>query len=197
MKLVLKGLIFVLCCSVLTACALKQQTYYDPQYHKAGYEAIKQSGQPIPAKVQAQFQRNGEPLPAANAELLGHVERTLRASGVFLPTTDQSVATSITVTANNIADMDAARSKGFKTGFTFGGSGSVIDDNYEFTLLYRNADGKERKSTYQHAIHTAMGNVEPLKGMTPTTITDAFGRVVEDVVLNFIKDLQDAGLAKK
>lgn len=196
MKVVFRCAILVLCVGFLTSCAAPQ-AYVDPQYHKAGYESIQRPAQPIPVKVEAQFQRNGSPLPEANAELQGHVERTLRATGVFTPTKDQSAQVSIDVTANNIADLAAARAKGFKTGLTFYGSGSVIDDNYEFTFSYRNAEGKERKSMYEHAIHTAIGRMEVPAGQSPTTVTDAFGRVTEDSVLNFVKDLQDAGLVSK
>jgi hypothetical protein len=196
MNVVLRAVILFLCVGFFTSCA-KPQAYVDPQYHKAGYEAIQRLAQPISAKIEAQFQRNGKPIPEANSELQGHVERTLRASGVFTPIKDQTAQATISVTANNIADLAAASAKGFKTGLTFYGSGSMVDDNYEFTFSYRDAAGKERMYTCQHAIHTALGNIEQPVGQTPTTLTDAFGRVVEDSTLNFIKDLQDAGLVQK
>jgi hypothetical protein len=48
-----------------------------------------------------------------------------------------------------------------------------------------------------HAIHTAIGRHEPPAGQTATTVADAFGRVVEEVMLNFVKDLQDKGIVPK
>lgn len=177
--------------SSLAGC-VTSQTFVDPQYHKTAYESIQRSSQPVPVKVDVHFQRNGQPLPAADNELRGHVEKTLRATGVFVPATINTEKT-IEVTGNNIADLAAARAKGFKTGFTFGGAGSVVDDNYEFTCIYKEAGG-DQKFSYQHALHTTVGHAQAPAGMTPTTPADAFGRVVEDVILNFVKDLQDSGV---
>jgi hypothetical protein len=101
------------------------------------------------------------------------------------------------VTCNNIADIAAARMKGFKTGFTFGAAGSMVDDNYEILCVYNDGAGKEQKLSYQHAIHTWVGKKKPETDLVPTTPAIAFGRVVEDVMLNFMKDLQDAGLVPK
>lgn len=189
-----KGFIVVSCCCFFSACA--PQSYVDPQYHKANYEDIQRSDKPIRTKVTVHFQRNGAPLPAVDSEVQGHVERTLRASNVFLPTTENAEA-NIEVTANNIADLATARAKGFKTGFTFYAAGSMVDDNYEITYLFFPAEGNERKYSYEHAIHTAIGRTERPVGLTPTTTADAFAKVMEDSTLNFLKDLQNDGFIKQ
>jgi hypothetical protein len=183
--------------AVLSGCvSIKTQSFVDPQYHKAGYETIERPAQAIAAKVDVEFQRNGQALPAVDGELRGHVERTLRATGVFTPSASAEKPV-ITVKANNIADLAAARAKGFKTGLTFGGAGSMVDDNYEFACTFKSGTA-EKTLSYQHAIHTAIGHTNDAPaGLTPTTPADAFGRVVEDVVLNFVKDLQDAGAIPK
>lgn len=184
----------LLACIVLSSCALKPRSFVDPEYHKASYESIQPLATPIPSRVEAEFQRNGKSLPAVNAELQNHVERTLLASGVFIPSTDPATETRIHVTANNIADLAAARSQGFKTGLTLGGSGSMVDDNYEFVFLYTGSAGKKHSYAGKHAIHTAIGSTEQPAGLQPTTVADAFGRVVEDSVLNFVLDLQQSGV---
>lgn len=196
MSQMLKIAFLVLSSAALSAC-IAPQTYVDPQYHRASYETIHRLAKPISVKLDTQFQRNGQPLPAADGELRSQVERTLRASGVFIPTADPNAPAIINVVANNIADLAAARGRGFVTGLTFGGAGSMFDDNYEFTFTFHDAANHERKMTYQHAIHTAIGRTERPAGLTPTTTADAFGRVVEDVVLNFVQDLQEKGLASR
>jgi hypothetical protein len=188
--------ILVVGVSMLSGC-ISSRSYVDTQYRKASYESIQRLPAPVPVKLNAQFQRNGKPLPAVDGELRGHVERTLRASGVFTPTTDPNVPVILGVTANNIADLAAASAKGFGTGLTFGAAGSMVDDNYEFKFSFRNAASQQTEAVYRHAIHTTIGNAEGPPGMTPTTSADAFGRVVEDVVLNFIKNLQDKGLLSR
>lgn len=186
--------IFFIC---FTGKAFSQKSYVDPLFHKANYEAIHKLSATLPVKVIIEFQRNGEPLPVANQVLRDNVERTLTSAGVFKPTTEPNTLVTISVTGNNIADLAAARKKGFKTGLTFGGAGSMVDDNYEFLCVYNDGSGKEQKYTYQHAIHTWVGRKKPQTDLEPTTPTDAFSRVVEDVILNFIKDLQDEGLVPK
>lgn len=201
MKHISKIAILALASCILFICftgkAFSQKSYVDPLFHKANYEAIKKLSSTLPVKVIVEFQRNGNPLPAVNQELRGNVERTLTSAGVFKPTTEPNTLVTISVTGNNIADLAAARKKGFKTGLTFGGKGSMVDDNYEFLCVYNDGSGKEQKYTYQHAIHTWIGRKKPQTDLEPTTATNAFSRVVEDVILNFIKDLQDAGLVPK
>lgn len=186
--------LLILVAGSLTGC-ITSQTFVDPQYHKAGYESLQRISQPVPVKVDVEFQRNGQPLPAADNELRGHVERTLRATGVLLPAADSGQAT-IKVIGNNIADLGAAKAAGFKTGLTFGGAGSVVADNYEFTCTYKGA-AQEKSFSYQHALHTTIGNAKGPAGLAPTTPADGFARVVEDVILNFVKDLQDSGVLPK
>ncbi len=178
--------------SIALSGCVSVQSYVDPQYHKASYETVHRLAQPIATKVEVHFQRNGEPLPLADNELRSHVEQTLRATGVFTPSAKVTTPL-ILVTANNIADLAAARAKGFGTGLTFGAAGSMVDDNYEFTCTYENGT-KQQTYKYMHAIHTSIGHNTPPAGLTPTTPSDAFGHVVEDVMLNFVKDLQDKGL---
>lgn len=196
MKKMLKAVILVASVSLLSAC-ISSRAYVDQQYHKASYDSIQRLSTPVPVKLDVHFLRNGQPSPAVDDELRGHVERTLRASGVFTPTSDASVSVSLGVTANNIADLAAARAKGFGTGLTFGAAGSMVDDNYEFKFSFHNGANQETEAVYQHAIHTAIGNTNGPAGATPTTLAAAFGRVVEDVVLNFVKELQDKGLVPR
>ena len=129
---------------------------------------------PIPSQIDIEFRRNGKPLPAANGDLLGHVERVLIASGVFTPTSGPYRRDTISVMANNIADIAAAKKKGFKTGLTFGVAGSLVDDNYEFQCIFRNGSGLEYKYSYQHAIHSTIGKKKVDTDVIPTKLAVAF-----------------------
>ena len=192
MNRLLQTLVVVSSVSLLSGC-ITPHSYVDPQYRKATYEQIQKPAQALPVKVQIQFQRNGKPLPAVDSELRSHVERTLRASGAFVPSAD--AASSISVTANNTADLAAARAKGFGTGLTFGAAGSTVDDNYEFSCSFADPSRPAQEPVvYKHAIHSTIGNADGPAGLTATTPADAFGRVVEDVVLNFVSDLQTQGV---
>lgn len=183
---------FIIYAWAVSGC-VSPQAYVDPQYRHATYDSVKRPSNPIPVKLETQFQRNGTPLPAVDAELRGNVERTLRATGVYVPVKDAPML--MRVTANNIADVAAARAKGFGTGLTFGAAGSTVDDNYLFTCSLSGESHPVVEHSYKHAIHTTIGNTKAPSGMTPTTLADAFSRVVEDAVLNCVQDLQRQGTA--
>jgi len=192
------SVVSIVACAMLSACATPQ-SYVDPQYHKATYSQIQPVVPPIPVKIDVQFQVNGQPKPEVNAQLRSSVERALTATRVFIPSTDPASTAVIDVIANNEADTAAARSSGFKTGITFYGSGSTVTDGYRFTFTYRDASGQNRQKNYVHAIHTTIGRVSslPVDNIEPTTLALAFDKVVEDVTLNFIKNLQEEGAISK
>ena len=189
----LRGLFAAIVVVSVSGC-VSVKAYVDPQYHKASYETVQRLATPLPVKVDVQFQRNGEAFPSADNELRGHVERTLRATGVFAPSPTVTTPV-ISVTANNFGDTGAAAAKGVGTGLTLGLAGSMVDDNYEFSCAF-NDGANVQKLTYKHIIHSTVGLHEPPAGLTPTTLADAFGKVVEDVILNFVKDLEDKGVIK-
>ena len=48
---------------------------------------------------------------------------------------------------------------------------------------------------YKHALHTTVGNkAAPVENVEPTSLADGFGTIVEETILNFVKDMQDNGL---
>lgn len=175
----------------LTAC-ITTKSYVDPQYRHASYESVHRLAQPVSVRVVAQFQRNGASTPAVNQQLQNQVEQTIRSTGAFVP--GANAPATLLVTANNIADLAAARAKGFGTGLTFGAAGSTIDDSYEFDFAYQPSGGTKYETSYKHVIHTTVGHAVGPAGVVPTTPADAFDQVVRDVTLNFVKDLQDKGL---
>lgn len=190
MKRLVNATALVVCAAVLSACATASRIYVDPKYHRASYESVRQLAVPLLVKVSVHFQRDGVPFPTADDELKRHVERTMRSSRVFTPTKNYNVPIELTVVANHITDPAAALARGFGAGATAGAAGPMIDDNYEFNFTYLSINNhKPIQAAYLHAIHSAPGSSE----VEATALNKAFGRVVEDVVLNFIKDIQDKG----
>ncbi|TKB43736.1 membrane lipoprotein lipid attachment site-containing protein [Thalassotalea mangrovi] len=192
MKKIFLGVVATL---VLSGC-ISSKTYVDPSFAKASYDDIKPVVSKYNTNVMVEFQRNGDPLPAADNELRGHVERTLRASGVVIPSGDSSFTLKVTV--NNLADLGDAAAKGFGTGLTFGAAGSMVTDYYEINIEYTNSNGEILNKSYKHALHTTVGNKEaPFEDVVPTTPAAAFGTIVEQVLLNFIVEMQQNNLLTK
>lgn len=175
----------------LAGC-ISMKSYVDPQYRHASYESVHRLAQPIPLKVVAHFEANGSPRPAVDRQLQNQLDLALRSTGVFTP--GENAPATLSVTANNLADLAAARAKGFGTGLTFGAAGSMVDDNYEFSFAYQGSGGTHYESTYKHAMHSTIGHAGGPAGLAPTTPADAFAQIVRDVTLNFVQELQDKGL---
>ena len=176
----------------LSGC-MTTKSYVDPTYGKTAYSDIKSVATPYNSNVSVEFRRNGTHFARADSELRGHVERTLRASGVVVPGA-AGANYSIRVIVNNVGDVSGAAAKGFATGLTLGAAGSLVTDYYEATIELVDADGNPHSGSYKHALHTTIGNKRAPFNMQPTTPADAFGRVVEQTVLNFIKEMQEQGL---
>lgn len=194
MKSILQMTFVLAAMATLSACTIATRAYVDPQYHKATSDALHPLAQPMPVKVDARFETNGAPTPAADGELQRQLEQSLLASGVFAPTVDANAAALITVTANDISNLDDAHHRGFHTGLTFGNTGMMVADNYDFTITFHQAGHNDYQAVYKHAIHTTVGKISGPAGITPTTPADAFHQVVGDVVMNFVWDLQSQGL---
>jgi hypothetical protein len=132
-------------------------------------------------------------LAQANASVLARIDRSLRASGVAVPYDGHAAADGdLAVVFNNLANMGGAAAKGFGTGLTFGLVGNHVTDNYEITFrLTQPSGGEELK--YQHAIMTTVGNASGPPGVTAVGLASALDQVIDDVVLNFLKDTQADG----
>jgi hypothetical protein len=175
-----------------TAGCISVKSAVDPAYGKTKYEDIARPAEPFKWKVSVQFQVDGKPAQKADSTLRDSVERVLRASGLIVPTPD-SVSGEIHVVLNNITDKAAAAAKGFGTGLTFGLVGSTVTDLYEMEVTIT-ANGKTfHKSGIRHALHSAVGNASLPEGLEPVPPATAFNRIVEQMLLNALKDFQESG----
>lgn len=176
----------------LSGC-MSMKTYVDPQYAKSSPQDIKAVASKYTTLVQVEFQVNGEAKPAVDDQLMAQVTKSLLASGVFQIGAGAELPT-IKVVVNNVADLGDAAASGFVTGLTFGAAGSVATDRYEATVSYTDKNGQPKTKKYLHALHTTLGNADaPVAGVAPLPLNDAFGKVIEQVLTNFIADMQREG----
>ena len=99
----------------------------------------------------------------------------------------------IRVVVNNIADRGAAAAKGFGTGLTFGLVGTTVTDAYEMAVAIT-ANGKTvERVAVKHALHTAIGNTAIPEGLETMPPNAAFERVLEQMVLRVLQDIQSKG----
>jgi hypothetical protein len=181
----------ILSCSSLLGC-ISPRSFVDPSVPKVSYEDLTKRTEPLRLKLFVEFQRNGQPHPRADSTLRDNTERVLRGTGLIIPSSDQAVG-DIRVVVNDIGDMGSAFAKGFGTGLTFGLIGSTVMDAYEMTVTIT-ANGKTvSRTAIKHALYTAVGNTTLPPGVEAVPANVAFGRVVEQMLLRALQDMQKAG----
>jgi hypothetical protein len=187
--------LFVFLVALLTSGCFSPKAYLDPQFRRATLIDVKPSDSPKPVVVEASFQVNGKNKPGVDKYVLSRVMKVLRTAKVFAEdnTNQQVKASHLKIIVNNIGDLGAAAGKGVATGLTFGLAGSEVVDNYEMTAVYTPAGGIPITKIYKHAIHSTIGAHSAPPGMEPVPRELAFDQVMEDMLLNFLNDLQKEG----
>jgi hypothetical protein len=172
------------------AYASTSKSYVDTSYGRIQYSDIVKPAQPYKLKLKVEFQRNGQHLAAVDGQLMQQVDSVVRASGFGAPVGDaESTSDTLTIVVNNIADLAEARKKGFATGSTFFLKGTVVTDNYEMQATATIGGKTVSKSGYKGAILTAIGHASGPEGVPPMNVTEAFNKVVEQLILQFLRDL--------
>jgi hypothetical protein len=191
----LRSGILVLGLAVICTGCTASKAYIDPKFRDADYLSIKASDSPRPVLVTATFQTNGKPNKQLHTLVRKKVTKVLAATRVFTEPANAQTnqAGRLEITVNNVANIGGAVGKGVGTGLTLGLAGSEVVDGYEMTAIYTPTGGSPVTKTYKHAIHTTIGVHSAPEGMEPVPSADAFDQVVEDMLLNFLRDLQKDG----
>jgi hypothetical protein len=186
------SLFLLLVCA--TGC-LATKAYVDPKFRSADYLSIKAPGTPLPVTVTATFQTNGKANKHLHNVVRKKLTKVLAATRVFTEpvNTNATPAGRLDLTVNNVGNLAGAAGKGFATGLTLGLAGSEVVDGYVMTAIYTPSGGAAVTRTYEHAIHSTIGLHSAPKGMEPVPLAEAFDQVIEDMVLNFLRDLQRDG----
>jgi hypothetical protein len=190
----LQSLVLMILLVGVSGC-LSMKTYVDPKYRTATYASIIKRNEVKSVILEASFQVNGVDKPAVNMTVRNCAEKTLTKSGIIVvvsaPVSEQTGRINLVV--NNIGEMGSARAKGAGTGLTFGAVGSLVEDHYKMTAVYTPAKGEAISRTYEHSLWTTIGNHSAPEKMELVPKELAFNQIMEDLLLNFLSDLQKAG----
>ena len=182
--------------ALLCVGCISPKSYVDPKLPKVSYESLSLRTTPAVLVLKANFQRNGEDKPKLDSLVQNKATLVLRASRQFstVQSEPSSGSDSLIMTINNVANMGTAVGKGIGTGLTFGLAGSLVTDGYEIKAVFTPSGGKEVTKSYTHAIHTTIGNHKGPEGLQSMTTSEAFDKVVEEVVLKLLSDLKGDGV---
>jgi hypothetical protein len=178
--------------ALVAAGCMSPRAYLDPQYRRAQLTDITSTDNPKPVILDVAFQVNGKDKPSVDAFVRGKVLKVLRSTKVFAECTTgpQASISHLKILVNNLGDIGAAAGKGVALGLTGGLAGAEVADNYEMTVVYTQTDGNSITKTYKHAMHTVFGAHSAPAGMEQVPRELAFGQIMEDMLLNFLSDLQ-------
>ena len=181
----------VLSVVLLTGC-VSPSYYVDTATKDVPIAEFKKPAQAKDVQLIFDFQTKGAPNAAATNFLKPQVVEQLQGSGLFAKVDSNPVSGAgiLNVVINNIPEADAA-SKGFKTGLTFGASGTTVTDNYLCTITYLPpGDSKGIVKTVQHALHTSVGNTTPPANATKAeSIEVAVRTMSKQILANALKAL--------
>ncbi len=187
----LAGGAFVL---ALSSACIDSAAFVDPSFRRIEYSDLKRPRLPRRVVLDVVFQRNEEHKPDVDPVVMKKVGRVLRDSGCFLPVAKDidKRADRLMIVLDDVTNPGSDALTGIGTGVTFGLVGSEVTNGFVFTVTYEKAGSERDVKVYRHAIHTTVGNRSPPAGMVPMTPSEAFERVIEDLVLDWLGDLQAA-----
>lgn len=178
--------------SVVLAGCISTKSFIDPSVPKVSYEDLEKRAEPLRLKLLVQFQRMGQPFPKADSTLRDDAERVLRGTGLVVPVNDQAIG-EISITVNNTGDLGTTVAKGIGSGLTLGLVGTTVMDAYEMSIAITINGKTVSRTAVKHAIYTSVGNTTLPAGVEVVPPNVAFGRVLEQMLLRALQDMQKSG----
>lgn len=179
----------------LSSACIESAAFVDPAFRKVEYADLKRPHLPRRVVLDVVFRRNEEHKPDVDPVVMKKVGRVLRDSGCFLPVVKDidKRADRLSMVLDEGTNPGSDALTGIGTGVTFGLVGSEVTSGFVLRVTYERAGSERVVRAYRHAIHTTVGNRTPPAGMVPMTPGEAFERVIEDLVLDWLGEWQAAG----
>lgn len=190
-------LLYVIASFVLAGCA-SPRSFLGSSFPAVTYKDIKKRDVPLRLKLVVEFQRNGIRFPMGEVPLRDYSGRILRDTGVIYPIDELFLGPEqedgeIRIVLNNVADSGTVAVGASRTGFPLWMVGKLITDAYELSMFI-SVNGKTFSRTdIQHAVHTAIGNMSVPDNVQVFPADQAFGRVLEQMILRALEDFQSRG----
>ncbi|SCX84239.1 hypothetical protein [Nitrosospira sp. Nsp13] len=187
----------VIVSSVLMGCA-SPRSFLGASLPKMKYEDVKKRETPLRLQLIVEFQRNGDPFPKGDIPLRDYAAKILGDTGVITPIDAVSAADdqgegAIRIVLNNIADSGTVAAEASRSGFPLWMVGKTITDAYTMSMAITIKGKTIRRTGIKHAFHTALGNMEIPEGIEVFPSNEAFGRMLEQMILRGLQDMQRSG----
>jgi hypothetical protein len=166
--------------------------YIDPKPPRASYADLVAPPNPQPVYLVFDMYSAEGSFPEATRKIGPKIVRILNQSGLFSSVANvgsENIAR-IQVSMRETAVVTGHDTKSLPPGLTSGLTGSRGAIVYSFTAYYQRPGKDAVKKVYPHAVHIVEGNSPALGDALPMTGSHAVDTMVEQVVLNFLHELQ-------
>lgn len=182
---------------LLTGCQRLATSYVlDPKPSQARFDDLKAVPNPQPVLLTFDMRTAAGPFAEGTEKFAPKIARVLERSGLFssVPQVGSESMSRIQIVLTDMAAVPAADARAMPAGLTSGLPGSEGAVLYLFTATFQPAGKEPVKKVYHHAIHVLNSKtVFPPAGTVPMTAGQATGAMVEQLTLNFLKELQGEG----
>ena len=187
----------VIVSSALMGCA-SPRSFLGASLPKMKYEDVKKRETPLRLQLVVEFQRNGNPFPKGDVPLRGYAAKILSDTGVITPidavsAVDDQGEGAVRIVLNNIADSGTIAAEASRSGFPLWMVGKTITDAYTMSIAITIKGKTIRQTGIKHAFHTTLGNMEIPQGIEVFPSNQAFGRMLEQMILRGLQDMQTSG----
>ena len=168
------------------------KSFLGASYPKVSYREIQPRSAPLRLHLAVEFQRNGEPFTQGDVPLKDYANRILVNSGVITPV-EEGGEGEIRIVLNNIADPETVAVETARKRMPLWMLGKTITDTYEMSVFVTARGRTASRTGILHAVHTAIGNMAVPEGVETFHHKQAFARVLEQMLLQALKDMQRSG----
>jgi hypothetical protein len=187
---------FVMLFLALGGCATPSRSFLGESLPVISYNDLRKPGRPFQLKLVAEFQRNGEHFPKGDVPLKDYANRILRNTGVITPVEEQEEG-EIRVVLNNVADSSTVAAEQAGARHPLWMIGTTITDAYELSMFITMRGKTISRTEIKQAVHTALGNISIPDYIQTFPHDQAFGKVLEQMMLRALEGMQQSGeLAK-
>lgn len=187
---------FVMLSLALGGCATQRESFLGASFPNISYNDIRKRETPLRLRLAVEFQRNGEHFPKGDVPLKDYANSIIRNTGVITPVEEQEEG-EVRVVLNNIADGSTIAAEQAGARHPLWMTGTTITDAYELSMFITTQGKTISRTGIKQAVHTALGNVSVPDYIQTFPHDQAFGKVLEQMILRALQGMQQSGeLAK-
>ncbi len=176
----------------LSGCATQRESFLGASFPTVAYSDIQKRATPLRLGLIVEFQRNGEPFPKGDVPLKDYAMRILRNSGMVNPVEDREEG-DIKLVLNNVADSGTVAAERSGARHPLWMIGTTITDAYELSMFITIQGKTIGQTGIKQAVHTALGNIRIPDYIQTFPHDQAFGKVLEQMILRALLDVQRSG----